>query len=271
MNEIKSFLDCLWNSYSKITPSAQKIKSIFENEGEIVVNDHIAFRTIDAGDLSITYLQPHLFKLGYKVFDTYLFKEKKLIANAYKHPDPTIPKIFLSGIQPNYFSTDVEKILLRLVESATLPWNADLDILYSGTLWPNITENEYVTLLKESEYAAWVATLGIRPNHFTVNVNVLRKYNSVESVLNLVERYGFKINESGGRVKGSKSILLEQGSTMADTVTIDLVGNDGNLVPAVVPSCYYEFALRHPDKEGNLYQGFVEKSADKIFESTDVK
>ncbi len=268
---IHNFLDNLWNNYTKITPQASKIKLLLEKEGEVVLNDHIAFRTIDAGDISITYLQPHLFKLGYKVFDTYLFKEKKLIANAYIHPDPTLPKIFLSGIQPNYFSPEVENILLRLAESATLPWKTDLDIFYSGTLWPSITATEYVTLLKESEYAAWVATLGIRPNHFTVNVNALKKYNSVESVLGLVENYGFKINEFGGRVKGSKSILLEQGSTMADTVTIDLVGNDGNLVPAMVPSCYYEFALRHPDKNGNLYQGFVEKSADKIFESTDIK
>ena len=35
-----------------------------------------------------------------------------------------------------------------------------------------------------------------------------------------------------------------------------------------IPSCYYEFAKRYADQSGNLYQGFVAKSADKIFEST---
>ena len=35
-----------------------------------------------------------------------------------------------------------------------------------------------------------------------------------------------------------------------------------------VPACYYEFAKRYPDKEGKLYSGFIAKSADKIFEST---
>ena len=35
-----------------------------------------------------------------------------------------------------------------------------------------------------------------------------------------------------------------------------------------IPSCYYEFAKRYPEANGNLYQGFVAKSADKIFEST---
>jgi hypothetical protein len=36
-----------------------------------------------------------------------------------------------------------------------------------------------------------------------------------------------------------------------------------------IPSAYYEFARRYPDKDGKLYSGFIAKSADKIFESTD--
>ena len=36
----------------------------------------------------------------------------------------------------------------------------------------------------------------------------------------------------------------------------------------VIPCCYYEFARRYPLPNGNLFQGFVAKSADKIFEST---
>jgi len=57
--------------------------------------------------------------------------------------------------------------------------------------------------------------------------------------------------------------LLEQSSTMADKVKVQFINTD-----AEVPSCYYEFAKRYPDSSGNLYQGFVSKSADKIFEST---
>jgi hypothetical protein len=36
-----------------------------------------------------------------------------------------------------------------------------------------------------------------------------------------------------------------------------------------IPGCYYEFARRYPDQSGKLYSGFIAKSADKIFESTD--
>jgi hypothetical protein len=35
-----------------------------------------------------------------------------------------------------------------------------------------------------------------------------------------------------------------------------------------VPGCYYEFARRYAMPSGQLYQGFIAKSADKIFEST---
>ena len=50
---------------------------------------------------------------------------------------------------------------------------------------------------------------------------------------------------------------------MADKVKVQFTELDTE-----VPSCYYEFAKRYPDTNGKLYQGFVSKSADKIFEST---
>jgi hypothetical protein len=64
-------------------------------------------------------------------------------------------------------------------------------------------------------------------------------------------------------VKGTPDVLLEQGSTLADRVAVDFA--DGS---HVIPTCYYEFALRHPDATGKLYEGFVPASANRIFEST---
>jgi hypothetical protein len=51
---------------------------------------------------------------------------------------------------------------------------------------------------------------------------------------------------------------------LADNIEVEFT--DKKLV---IPSCYFEFAKRYPLADGNLYQGFVAKSADKIFESTD--
>jgi len=62
---------------------------------------------------------------------------------------------------------------------------------------------------------------------------------------------------------GTKKELLQQSSIMAEKIKVDF--NEGVYE---IPGCYYEFAIRYPDKDGNLYNGFIAKSADKIFEST---
>jgi hypothetical protein len=72
------------------------------------------------------------------------------------------------------------------------------------------------------------------------------------------------MNDSGGEIKGTPAELLEQSSIKAGTLPIEFTDGIHE-----IPSCYYEFARRYPDKNGELYGGFIAKSADKIFESTD--
>ena len=43
----EALFDKLWAQYAKLTPQAQKIRSLLEERGEHVVNDHVAFRTFD--------------------------------------------------------------------------------------------------------------------------------------------------------------------------------------------------------------------------------
>jgi hypothetical protein len=81
-----------------------------------------------------------------------------------------------------------------------------------------------------------------------------------------LEDAGFALNLSGGAIKGTPKDLLEQSSTRAEE--IDVAFSDGVVR---VPSCYYEFARRYPQPDGSLFQGFVPTSADKIFESTNVR
>jgi len=74
------------------------------------------------------------------------------------------------------------------------------------------------------------------------------------------------MNTSGGEIKGTPEQLLRQSSTLADKVAISF--KEGSYE---IPACYYEFAQRYKDKSGKLYSGFIAKSADKIFESTDYR
>ena len=134
-----------------------------------------------------------------------------------------------------------------------------------GRPW-QVTLADHRALLAESEYAAWVAAFGFRVNHFTVDVNRLRTFGSIEDVNAFLRAQGFRLNEAGGAVKGTRADRLEQSSTLADETDVDFT--DGR---ARIPSCYYEFARRYPMDDGALFQGFVPASADKIFESTDVR
>jgi len=136
------------------------------------------------------------------------------------------------------------------------------DFLYSGTHW-QISKQDYVTLRDESEYAGWMAAWGYRANHFTVSVNHLASFDELSDVNKTLIDAGFKMNESGGLIKGGEDVCLAQSSTMADQATAKF--SDGNLD---IPSCFYEFAQRYKLANGQYYQGFVAASADKIFEST---
>ena len=129
-----------------------------------------------------------------------------------------------------------------------------------GRFW-NINYETYTQLAKESEYASWLYIWGFCPNHFTVSVNHLKNFSNLRDVNNLLKEQGYKLNSSGGDIKGSPSDLLEQSSIMADKIEIDFGDRKaGQLL--------YEFAKRYLDQNKQLYQGFVTSSADKIFEST---
>ena len=111
-----------------------------------------------------------------------------------------------------------------------------------------------------------MSAFGFRANHFTVFANALRTFPDLASLNGFLKGHGFRLNESGGEIKGGPDIHLEQSSTMAGMAGVAF--REG---PRTVPGCYYEFARRYPLPGGELFQGFNDKSADKIFESTDRK
>ncbi len=255
------FFSELWTDFVSIAPHAGKLAAAFEERGEHLQNDHVAFRTFDRGPSALVHLEPHILALGYRVFDEYRFEEKRLRARAYTCDGA--PRIFLSELLVDEMPTWIAETIDGCLSHVTSVQMGTARALCAGRLWPALPFATYEAMSAVSEYAAWLCALGFRANHFTVSVNALKTLDGLTAVLDFVESNGYRINESGGRVKGSRDVFLEQGSTMADQVQVDFA--DG---PHVIPSCYYEFALRHPLPDGVLYQGFVAGSADKIFEST---
>lgn len=256
---VERFFEALWADYLKHAPSARKIHQVLGG-GAPIVNDHIALRSFNTPQLGLDAMEPIFLAMGYKRGGEYAFKAKKLKARHYQHPDPQVPKIFISELLLQEFSDELQQQVAR--QLAQMDAATEAALLYSGRHW-SLSHADYQRLLAESEYAAWLSAFGFRANHFTVSVNQLAGFESVAEVNAVLKREGFALNTAGGEIKGSAEVMLEQSSTLADRVAVSF--DDGDFT---IPACFYEFAYRYAQADGNLYQGFVEASADKIFEST---
>jgi len=250
----------LWNNYNEITPSVKKIKSILNLNDDYMFTDHIAFRSINTNNFGIWDICKPFMDIGYRIKNSYYFKEKKLSAihlenNLLKNS----PKIFISELLLDQCSVFVRN---QLLNSFNYIDYKNKNILTSGRNW-NVYYDTYKQLEKESEYAAWLYVHGIRVNHFTLDVNKLKKY-TIESLCNKLRCLGINLNEIGGVIKGDKSKGLKQASTIADTIYVEF---EDLYHKVKIPSCYVEFAERHLIKN-NYFNGFLVKSANKIFEST---
>jgi hypothetical protein len=265
---IHELLDFFWKEYSAITPAAAEIHALLTERGESYVNDHVAFRTFDLDPIGVESLAATFLRLGYTESGEYRFEQKKLRARSYAPPAEGLPHVFISELLTGEFSPELQAIVGELVAQVPADWKDSSRLLTEMPSWKPVSHADYLSLLAESEYAAWLAAFGIRVNHFTVLINALHTFGSIEEFNAWLVAMGYTLNTSGGAIKGSPSELLEQSSIMANRVDWAFAGDDHH----VIPTCYHEFARRYPDPDtGKLYAGFIAKSADKIFESTNSK
>lgn len=255
----------LWDIYTTQNPSVKKVHDLFIKEGETVENDHIAFRTFDDPRVNVDVLARPFIAAGYEEKGDYHFEAKKLYAKHFEHKtDEKAPRVFISQLKTKEFSNFLQETVKRIVDKIPEDILKSDELIFSGNTWETPSYETYQQLREESEYAAWLYVYGFCANHFTVSINYLDKLDSIQKVNQFLKGNGFLINDSGGEIKGTPEELLEQSSIKSEVVAVDF--EEGSFE---VPGCYYEFARRYPDKDGNLYSGFIAKSADKIFESTD--
>src|SRR3954447_23906752 len=279
----------LINRYKERVPDVSAIIKAIIKEGNIknddeIENDHIAFRTIGVPLLGIQSLEKIFLNYGFKRMDHYYFPAKKLDAFWYAPPSPGYPRIFISELRVN----DLSEIAQSIIYSYTNEVNADpvdnIDLenaeavdnfLHSG-LWRIPTLEDFVALSKESEYAAWVIYNRYYLNHFTISVHNLKEgYNTIADFNAFLERNGFTLNDSGGKIKVSADGNLLQSSTVAEMIEATFANN----LKYSISGSYVEFAERKVLKQFESLQpsqikrehrreGFEANNADKIFEST---
>ena len=271
--ELGRLFDDLWQAYAEVMPLAGPVRDGLTALGNTIADDHVAFRTFDLAPLGLAPFVTWFEARGYVRTGTYAFADKQLDAVSLSYRGPAdrgggrvFPRVFFSALRTAAFSPALQAIARRLVASVAAATDVP-GLLTRAPTWPAITLAEYDRLLDESEYAAWTAAFGLRANHFTVSVDTLSTHREITAVNAWLEAQGIALNTAGGAVKGSPVERLEQSSTLA--VPIPWRFADGE---RTIPGCYYEFARRYRDDATGLpYDGFVPASADKIFESTDVR
>ncbi|MCK8520297.1 DUF1338 domain-containing protein [Aquimarina sp. D1M17] len=261
------YFEELWKQYSAKTPSAQKVKLLFELKGNTVFNDHIAIRTFNDSRINIDVLSTAFLKMGYIAKGEYHFEAKKLYAKHFEHEnDPNAPKIFISELLLEQCSTELQQTIKKTLDHVDQDVFKEEDLILKGRVWETPSFQTYLSLLEESEYAAWMYVNGFCSNHFTVDVNKLETFENLVEVNTFLKENGFKLNAAGGEIKGTPALLLEQSSILADTQEVEFAEGYQKIT-----TCYYEFSYRYKKPDGMIFTGFIANSADKIFESTDMQ
>ncbi|TLX71542.1 DUF1338 domain-containing protein [Labilibacter sediminis] len=265
--DLQAVFSRLFEDYKSLNPSVDNIHSLLKNKNEQIVNDHIAFRTYNLPKINTDVLAKAFEVRGYKEKGNYRFKEKKLTAKHYENDEiSSAPKIFISQLEINELSKQNQTIINQHYQSILDDLPNPEELIFALNKWITPSFKIYEELKLESEYAAWMYVFGFRANHFTVFVNHLNQFNTLEELNDFLMQEGFELNRSGGIIKGSKAQYLKQSSTLADKVEIKFLEGKH-----VIPACYYEFAQRFALPNGDIFNGFIASSADKIFESTDFR
>ncbi|PSC71818.1 hypothetical protein C2E20_4941 [Micractinium conductrix] len=279
---IQGILSGILAPYWESTPTAEAAISALEARfpEALIGIDHLAFRTFGLEGLGISSVAYLFTDFDYTRRDALTFPAKKLRACWYAPPDPELPRVFISEIKVEELSSAAQAVVRKYAgppaAAALLGKYGLTSALLGVTPWCPPSLEDYETLARESEYAAWVLVNGYALNHTTIAVHRLRGLEGgIERLNAFLQEQGFTFNEAGGLTKVSPDGLLLQSSTVADRVSACFAGGETRLVPGA----YIEFAERlvlpefshlKPDEveERHRRDGFETASADRIFEST---
>ena len=286
---LETVLEGLMREYSKRVPNVSKTASAMIEAGIIdsaadIENDHIAFRTMGVEQLGIKSFEKIFKYYGYEKRDYFYFESKKLNAFWFSPPEPHYPRIFVSELIVDALSAESQSIISKYTNQVKSDPVDDLDLndgyavadFLHKPLWETPTWQDYETLLKESEYAAWVIYNRYYLNHYTISVHNLGSgFGDLAKFNALIEAAGVKLNDAGGKIKISPDGGLLQSASVAEMV--DATFADGSVHS--IAGSYVEFAERRvlpafshlqPSEIQRIHrrEGFETGNADKIFEST---
>ncbi len=284
----------LWQQFVERVPYAKTYNEMVASKGGRVVNDHIAFRTLNThtGEQpgGIRAIRHILTCLEYRPVEKYKFPKKKLNAVHFEHPDKTFPKIFVSQLEveqlpewaqemihttvkdTRYLLSDNSIELLNMLKETGTLSSDDADFLledlfqYFRRPW-GIPNKDYVLKLNDvSQYAAWVLLHGNSVSHFTALINHqdVKEWPDLEATFEALKAAGLPMKET---IEGEKENKLRQTATLAVKEDVKVKGENG-IESMIWTYAYYEFAERGfviENGKKQLFNGFMGEQADRLF------
>lgn len=287
----------LLSVYLERTPSAQRAIELLAARGaRSVYNDHIAMRSFvdGAGRSGLAWLRRLFLHFGFAEQPPIVIPSLPVNAVWLEPPGTTDwPKIFISELRtselPEPAASAIFSILgdhyERLDAAASAALNRSDDPEDSSAALLDLLDTPRWSLSSDAEravravghrspehaaaaeYAAWSLMHGHRVNHMTILLNslALPAVSSLSDLNELLRHGGFVFNAAGGTdgyTQGSAATLLEQSSTVADTIEHDFSCGTRRRVPCA----FLELIHRHGG-----FGGFLGQNAKGIFSSTNQK
>jgi hypothetical protein len=188
-------LDGLWRDFVRVSPQAERIRSLLVERGEVVHHHHVGLRTFAAPEvgLGIEALARRFEAAGWRPREHYRLDGAHLRARYWQHDDPDAPKLFISELDVGSLSPQARRIIDRLLAQVPTGFADRPDLPWAGRPWEP-TLAEYEALLAESEHAARLAALGLRVDHMALDITALLTFPDLDALAAFLAEHAFRID-----------------------------------------------------------------------------
>jgi hypothetical protein len=295
---LEQLLQVLWGEYLGRVPYAQRYVDLVEQKGGRVVNDHIAFRSLNTANPA----QPagrealvSLFQaLGYRQAADYDFPATNLSAVHLEHADDSLPKLFISQLEvdrlpaeyrelirdnvarvdPSFpvFSEAIEPVDSVLRGDTEVPVAAQALARLFRRPWDPPDRSAVLKLSEVSQYGAWTLLHGNSVNHFTtlINAHGVPEWPDIQSTVEGLRSAGVPMKDA---IEGEPGSHLRQSATQAAKGRFPVTETDGSMGEIEWTYAYYELAQRGlittPSGETRQFSGFLGPQTTGLFALTD--
>jgi hypothetical protein len=297
----RELFDALWERYRSRVSYVRDYERLIKDVDASFVNDHVAFRTLRTTmgtyQLGMPTLAVLFRPLGFRPMNAYEFKDKHLRAVHLQHPDPTLPKLFVSELDVDSLPAEAQAVVgrymlryratlgeedLQQLRSLSQLAARDRNVLLTKVLtyfetlpWGMPDRDDVEALNRHTQYGAWVLIHGYDVNHFTALVNSHGQgpLDSIEKVVREMRTRGVPMKES---IEGAPNTKLRQTATESVRIPVTVRGVDGRMQEIAWTYAYFEFAQRstwrNPETGADeMFQGFLGPQANNLFEMTALK